>query len=102
MVGLRAERAKEASGASTPEYDGKFDMKSLNGLGVGGSLEGWARTRSGGCRSRASSARSAALNCLRASRTWQERGDPGCALEDAANTAAVCCVGARSHLAMMA
>ncbi len=46
--------AKKASEASTPEYDGKFGMKSLNGLGCGESLEGWAGTRSGGCRSKAS------------------------------------------------
>ncbi len=66
--------AKKASGASTLEYDGKFGMKSLNGLGGGGSLEGWAGTRSGCCFVRASSVRSA-------SRTspWQERGDAGCA-----------------------
>jgi hypothetical protein len=65
-----------------PEYDGKFGMKSLNGLGCGGSLEGYAGTRSGGCRSRASSARSAAFCCMKASRTspWQGRGDAGCAL----------------------
>ncbi len=37
--------AKKASGASTPEYDGKFGMKSSNGLGGGD--QGWRLPRQG-------------------------------------------------------
>ncbi len=81
--------AKKASGASTPEYDGRFGtaVKSLKGPGGGGPLRAGPGRGPGVAAAASGPVRHGVLQlrCMRASRTspWperaEERGDAVCA-----------------------